>query len=46
MTGYEKSPDYGNPPPPTWQQWVKLALVIGALVAFVALIVIKQASVS
>ncbi len=36
MSGYEKSPDYGNPTPLTWQQWAKGGLVIAAAAAFVA----------
>ena len=36
MSGYEKSPDYGNPPPLTWQQWTKGGLILAGVVAFVA----------
>lgn len=31
MTGYERSPDYGGPPP-TWRLWV--ALAIGGVLLF------------
>jgi hypothetical protein len=41
MSGYEKSPDYGNPPPPTWQQWVKAGLVLAGVAAFVALALLR-----
>ena len=41
MSGYEKSPDYGNPPRLTWQQWAKGGLVIAAVVAFMAWAVLR-----
>lgn len=41
MSGYEKSPDYGNPPPLTWQQWLKGGLVIAAVASLVAWAVLR-----
>lgn len=41
MTGYEKSPDYGNPPKLTWQQWVKGIVIFGAIGGFIAWALLK-----
>lgn len=37
MTGYEKSPDYGQPGPIDWVKVIVSALLIGGLVAIAIL---------
>lgn len=41
MSGYEKSPDYGYPPPLTWRQWAKAGLAVAVVATLIALALVS-----